>query len=112
MPSEPGPVRRAGRNQFAPLSATGDAISGEAAIEYSPGLNPPWTASLGSEFDFKLDQLPSYVRLDMEFESAQQLALGPAGPAHLAVQPVRRFDYRIEHLHVALDVLRDAALRG
>jgi len=55
--------------QFLPLSAKGDAISGEAAIEYSPGLNPPWTASLGSEFDFKLNDHPSFVRLDMEFEA-------------------------------------------
>jgi iron complex outermembrane recepter protein len=55
--------------QFLPLSAKGDAISGEAAIEYSPGLNPPWTASLGSEFDFKMNNHPSYVRLDVEFEA-------------------------------------------
>ncbi|MGA3157689.1 MAG: TonB-dependent receptor, partial [Steroidobacteraceae bacterium] len=54
---------------FQPLSAAGDAISGEAAIEYSPGLNPPWTASLGSEFDFKAGNHPAYVRLDTEFEA-------------------------------------------
>jgi hypothetical protein len=67
--ANPGLCGEPAGTQFLPLSNKGDAISGEAAIEYSPGLNPPWTASLGAEFDFKANNYPAFVRLDTEFEA-------------------------------------------
>jgi iron complex outermembrane recepter protein len=51
------------------LAHTGDAISGEAAIEYSPGLTPPWTAALGVEYDFRLKNYDSFVRVDWAYQS-------------------------------------------
>jgi hypothetical protein len=56
-------------NGVAPLSNVGDAISGQGAIEYSPGLTPPWTTAIGAEFGFKLADHPAYVRLDWEYEA-------------------------------------------
>jgi outer membrane receptor protein involved in Fe transport len=52
-----------------PLSNVGDAISGHGAIEYSPGLTPPWTTAIGAEFGFKIADHPAFVRLDWEYEA-------------------------------------------
>jgi iron complex outermembrane recepter protein len=50
-------------------STNGDAISGQAAIDYAPGLNSPFTAALGVEYSFKLAQHNAFVRADWEYES-------------------------------------------
>jgi iron complex outermembrane receptor protein len=52
-----------------PLSNVGDAISGQGAIEYSPGLTPPWTTAIGAEYGFRVADHPAYVRLDWEYEA-------------------------------------------
>jgi iron complex outermembrane receptor protein len=52
-----------------PLALAGDAISGQAAINSAPGLNSPWTVSVGPEYHFALAQHEAFVRLDWEFES-------------------------------------------
>ena len=52
-----------------PLVRSGDAIAGNAAINFAPGLNPPWTVSLGAEYRFKPLQHDAFVRLDWEYES-------------------------------------------
>ena len=36
-----------------PLVTKGDAISGEAAINYSPGTNPPWNVAVGPQYKFQ-----------------------------------------------------------
>jgi hypothetical protein len=51
------------------LAIDGDAISGQAAINGSPGTNPPWNVSLGAEYKFIVAEHNSYARLDYEFES-------------------------------------------
>jgi iron complex outermembrane recepter protein len=51
------------------LAFAGDAISGQEAIEYAPGTNPPWTVSVGPEYDFKLASYDAFVRADWSFES-------------------------------------------
>ena len=56
-------------NGVLPLSNVGDAISGQGAIEYSPGLTPPWTTAVGAEFGFKLADHPAFVRLDWEYQA-------------------------------------------
>ena len=33
--------------------SSGDAISGNAAINYAPGTSPPWTIALGPQYNFK-----------------------------------------------------------
>jgi iron complex outermembrane recepter protein len=52
-----------------PLAEAGDAISGQAAINSAPGLNPPWTVAVGPEYRFTLAQHDAFVRVDWEFES-------------------------------------------
>jgi iron complex outermembrane recepter protein len=66
---DPTPCQQPAGTIFKPLSNVGDAISGEAATEYAPGLNPPWTAAIGGEFDFKAGDHPAFVRADFEFEA-------------------------------------------
>ena len=52
-----------------PLALNGDAISGQAAIDYAPGTNPPWTVSIGPEYRFQLAAHDAFVRLDYTYES-------------------------------------------
>jgi hypothetical protein len=51
------------------LAIKGDAISGEAAINYAPGTNPPWTATVGPQYSFKAMGHDAFVRLDWEYTS-------------------------------------------
>jgi iron complex outermembrane receptor protein len=51
------------------LAMKGDAISGEAAINYAPGTNPPWTVSIGPQYSFKAMGHDAFVRLDWEYTS-------------------------------------------
>jgi iron complex outermembrane recepter protein len=51
------------------LAIAGDAISGEAAINYSPGTNPPWTIAVGPQYDFRLLDHDAFVRADWEYSS-------------------------------------------
>jgi len=50
-------------------ASNGDAISGQAAIDYAPGLNPPFTVALGAEYGFKLGARDAFVRADWEYQS-------------------------------------------
>jgi iron complex outermembrane recepter protein len=50
-------------------SSNGDAISGQAAIDYAPGLNPPFTTAIGVQYNFRLGQRDAFVRADYEYES-------------------------------------------
>jgi outer membrane receptor protein involved in Fe transport len=52
-----------------PLAEAGDAISGQAAINSAPGLNPPWTVAIGPEYRFTVGDHDAFIRLDYEFES-------------------------------------------
>ncbi|HWS69653.1 MAG TPA: TonB-dependent receptor [Steroidobacteraceae bacterium] len=51
------------------LAIKGDAISGEAAINYAPGTNPPWTATIGPQYSFKAMGHDAFIRLDYEYTS-------------------------------------------
>jgi hypothetical protein len=55
--------------QGQPLAQSGDAISGQAAIDSAPGLNSPWTVAVGPEYRFTLGEHDAFVRVDWEFES-------------------------------------------
>jgi hypothetical protein len=52
-----------------PLALNGDAISGQGAIDYAPGTNPPWNVSVGPEYRFQIAQHAAFVRLDYTYES-------------------------------------------
>ncbi|HEY3730769.1 MAG TPA: TonB-dependent receptor [Steroidobacteraceae bacterium] len=51
------------------LAIDGDAISGQAAINGSPGTNAPWNATLGAQYNFMLHDHNSFVRFDYEYTS-------------------------------------------
>jgi iron complex outermembrane recepter protein len=51
------------------LATNGDAISGQAAINYSPGTNAPFTVALGVQYNFHLAQRDAFVRADWEYEA-------------------------------------------
>ena len=49
------------------LALKGDAISGQAAINGAPGVNPPWTASVGAQYNFTLSERDAFARLDYQY---------------------------------------------
>jgi iron complex outermembrane recepter protein len=57
------------KDSQAGLAINGDAISGEAGINYSPGTNPPWTIAVGPQYDFTVMEHEAFVRADWEYTS-------------------------------------------
>ena len=57
------------KDSQAGLALNGDAISGEAGINYSPGTNPPWTIAIGPQYDFTIMEHDAFVRADWEYTS-------------------------------------------
>ncbi len=51
------------------LAIAGDAISGQAAINYSPGTNPPWSIAIGPQYAFQAFDHDAFVRADWEYSS-------------------------------------------
>jgi outer membrane receptor protein involved in Fe transport len=51
------------------LANNGDAISGEAAIDGGPGTNPPWTASVGLQYNWNAAGHDAFARFDYEYTS-------------------------------------------
>jgi iron complex outermembrane receptor protein len=77
-----------GGNPSAPrLVSSGDAISGQGAIDYAPGTNPPWTVAVGPEYRFKLWQRDAFVRLDFEYESRNPWLAAVQDPQTSQFQP-------------------------
>ncbi|MBS0377322.1 MAG: TonB-dependent receptor [Proteobacteria bacterium] len=58
-----------GASQVPCLASNGNAISGQAAINYSPGTNSPFTVALGVQYNFHLGQHDAFVRGDWEYEA-------------------------------------------
>jgi len=67
------------------LAIKGDAISGQAAINGSPGANPPWNVALGVQYNFTAATHPSFARLDYQFASRN--------PWEAAIQDPRSAQY-------------------
>jgi outer membrane receptor protein involved in Fe transport len=65
-------------------SSTGDAISGEAAINYSPGTNPPWNVAVGPQFGFPLAGHDAFVRVDWEYSSRNPWLAAVQDPANVS----------------------------
>jgi len=47
-----------------PIAKAGDAVVGDMGV-----AAPPWTVTIGANYDFKAFELPSYFRIDYEYES-------------------------------------------
>ncbi|MGA2861076.1 MAG: TonB-dependent receptor [Steroidobacteraceae bacterium] len=69
------------------LAVAGDAISGQAAINGSPGTNPPWNVTLGAQYNLVIATHKSFVRFDYEFESRN--------PWLAAIQDPRSSQYQV-----------------
>ena len=72
------------QNSVAGLSLTGEAISGEGAIDYSPGTNPPWTIAIGPQLEFRAFDHDAFVRLDWEYNSRNNWLAPVQDPANNA----------------------------
>lgn len=51
------------------LATVGDAISGQASVNYAPGLYSPWTVSAGAQYNFDVYSHTAFARVDWEYES-------------------------------------------
>ncbi len=51
------------------LALKGEAISGNAAINYAPGTSPPWSIALGPQYSFKFFEHDAFIRADWEYTS-------------------------------------------
>ena len=51
------------------LALAGEAISGNAALNYAPGTSPPWTIALAPQYNFKAFEHSAFVRIDWEYTS-------------------------------------------
>ena len=51
------------------IVTAGNAIAGEAAINFSPGTNPPWNVAVGPQYSFPIAGHDAFVRLDWEYAS-------------------------------------------
>jgi outer membrane receptor protein involved in Fe transport len=69
------------------LVQSGDAISGEAAIDGGPGTNPPWTVSVGGQYNFKVTDKAAFVRMDWEYTSRNPWLAGVQDPATVQYSP-------------------------
>ena len=84
------------------LAFSGDAISGEGAIDYAPGTSPPWTVALGAQYNFAAVGHDAFVRLDWEYGSRNNWLA--------AVQDIRSVQYQLNTY--TLPSTTFAALRG
>jgi iron complex outermembrane receptor protein len=68
-------------------AVAGDAISGEAAINYSPGTNPPWTVAAGPQYAFRLLDHDAFIRADWEYTSRNPWLAPVQDPASSQYNP-------------------------
>jgi len=50
-------------------TSNGNAISGQAAIDYAPGTTPPFTVALGADYSFRLAEHDAFARADWTYQS-------------------------------------------
>ena len=50
-------------------AVNGDAITGQEGINYAPGTMPPWTVSIGLQYNFHLADRDTFLRADWEYQS-------------------------------------------
>ncbi len=69
------------------LVQAGDAISGEAAINGGPGTNPPWTLSLGAQYDFAIHEKDAFIRVDWAYTARNTWLAAIQDPATAQYTP-------------------------
>lgn len=69
------------------LVQSGDAISGEAAINGGPGTNAPWTASVGAQYNFSVATHDAFVRMDWEYTARNPWLAAIQDPATVQYSP-------------------------
>jgi iron complex outermembrane receptor protein len=57
------------KDSISGLALAGEAISGNAAINYAPGTSPPWSIAFGPQYSFKLLDHDLFIRADWEYTS-------------------------------------------
>ncbi len=57
------------KDSISGLALKGEAISGNAAINYAPGTSPPWSIAFGPQYAFKAFEHEAFVRVDWEYTS-------------------------------------------
>ena len=75
------------QRSLAGLAIAGDAISGQAGINYDPGTNAPWTIAVGPNFDFRAMDREAFVRLDWEYTSRNPWLAPVQDPASAQYNP-------------------------
>jgi outer membrane receptor protein involved in Fe transport len=66
-------------------ASDGNAISGQAAIDYAPGTNPPFTVAFGAEYSFRLVQHDAFARADWTYQSRNPWPAALQDPRNAAV---------------------------
>ncbi len=51
------------------LAISGDAVSGQSAINGAPGANPPWNVAVGAQYNLMIADHRSFARFDYEYAS-------------------------------------------
>lgn len=69
------------------LASSGDAISGEGAVNGSPASSPPWTVSLGLQYNFGLGERDAFVRMDWEYAAQNRWLTSLQDPATAQYNP-------------------------
>jgi outer membrane receptor protein involved in Fe transport len=76
------------------LALKGEAISGNAAINYAPGTSPPWTIAFGPQYAFKAFEHDAFIRVDWEYTSRNPW-LAPVQDPNNASQYEYGFSYTL-----------------
>lgn len=69
------------------LASAGDAISGEGAADGSPASAPPWTLSMGLQYNFAVAERDTFVRFDWEYTSENHWLTALQDPASTQYNP-------------------------
>ncbi|HEX4596858.1 MAG TPA: TonB-dependent receptor, partial [Burkholderiaceae bacterium] len=74
----------------APIAKAGDAVVGDSGV-----ASPPWTIAIGALYEFSAFDLPSYFRLDYQYESKSHIktAAEDIGPNGVSPTVQDRFAY-------------------
>jgi iron complex outermembrane receptor protein len=59
----------------APIAKAGDAVVGDSGV-----ASPPWTVAIGALYEFTAFDLPSYFRLDYQYESKSHILTAAEDP--------------------------------
>ncbi len=82
------------KDSTAGLALNGEAISGNASINFAPGTSPPWTIAFGPQYAFRAFEHEAFVRVDWEYTSRNPW-LAPVQDPNNAAQYNYGFSYTL-----------------